>query len=160
MERALTLVATGTLTIDMVRAAKGKTVSLLKTFNLSTGKESMRQTGFSDVAWGKVTRGYAKSARRLKKVKFNAVVEEAQEFVKPTRGRGKSTQLTEVIDVDEDDERACLVDNSDSESEECKSAFPSVSTELKLSFRICIMVSSPCKYINPHSVLISLRVLA
>jgi len=115
VERALTLVATGTLTIDMVRAAKGKTVSLPKTFNLSTGKESMRQTGFSDVAWGKVTRGYAKSARGLKKVKFDAVVEEAQEFVKPTRGRGKSTQLTEVIDVDEDDERACLVDNSDDE---------------------------------------------
>jgi hypothetical protein len=158
VERALTLVATGTLTIDMVRTAKGKTVSLPKTFNLSTGKESMHQTGFSDVTWGKVTRGYAKSAHGLKKVKFNAVVEEAQEFVKPTCGRGKSTQLTEVID--EDDERACLVDNSDSESEECKSAFPSVSTELKLSFRICIMVSSPCKYINPHSVLISLCVLA
>jgi hypothetical protein len=159
VERALTLVATGTLTIDMVRAAKGKTVSLPKTFNLSTGKDSMCQTGFSDVAWGKVTRGYAKSARGLKKVKFDTVVEEAQEFIKPTRGCGKSTQLTEVIDVDED-ERACLVDNSDSESEECKSAFPSVSTELKLSFRICIMVSSPCIYINPHSVLISLRVLA
>jgi hypothetical protein len=34
----------------MVRAAKGKTVSLPKTFNLSTSKESMRQTGFSDIA--------------------------------------------------------------------------------------------------------------
>ena len=88
----------------MVHAAKGKTVSLPKTFNLSTGKESMRQTGFSNVAWGKATRGYAKSTRALTKVKFNAIVEEALEFVKPTCGCGKSTQLTEVIDIDKDDE--------------------------------------------------------
>src|ERR1700735_4225366 len=65
----------------------------------------------------------------------------------------KSSTLTR------DDEQVCLVNNSDSEPEECKSAFPFVSTDLKLSFRICIMVSSPCKYINPHSVLISLCVL-
>jgi hypothetical protein len=52
VEQALTLVTTGTLTIDMVHAAKGKAVSLPKTFNLSTSKGSMHQTGFSDIAWG------------------------------------------------------------------------------------------------------------
>ena len=64
----------------------------------------MRQTGFSDVTWGKATCGYAKSACALTKVKFDAIVEEALEFVKPTCGHGKSTQLTEVIDIDKDDE--------------------------------------------------------
>jgi hypothetical protein len=87
--------------IDMVCAAKGKTVSLPKTFNLSTSKESMRQTGFSDIAWGKATCGYAKLACALTKVKFDTIVEEAQEFVKPTHGRSKSNQLIEVIDIDE-----------------------------------------------------------
>ena len=96
--------------VAMVRAANGKTVSLLKTFNPSTGKGSMCQTSFSDISWGKASRSYAKSARSLTKVKFNGIVELAQEFVKPTRGRGRSTQSTEVIDIDSDDERGCLVD--------------------------------------------------
>jgi ABC-type uncharacterized transport system permease subunit len=119
VERALRLVATGTLTIDMVNAAKGKTVNLPKTMNLATAKESMRQTGFSDVAWGKATRNYAKSACSLSDAKFDIIIKEAKEFMKPIRGR-KTTQATEVIDVDEDDERACLVDNSDDGSDQCK----------------------------------------
>src|ERR1700720_3412521 len=104
----------------MAQAARGKTISLPRTLNLSTGKESMRQTGFSDTAWGKATRGYAKSARALSKAKFAVIIEEAHMFVKPTRARNRTTDATEVIDVDED-ERGCLIDNSDSESdEECK----------------------------------------
>ena len=103
----------------MVNAAKGKTVNLPKTMNLATAKESMRQTGFSDVAWGKATRNYAKSACSLSDAKFDIIIKEAKEFMKPIRGR-KTTQATEVIDVDEDDERACLVDNSDDESDLCK----------------------------------------
>jgi hypothetical protein len=103
----------------MVNAAKGKAVNLPETMNLATAKESMRQTGFSDIAWGKATRNYAKSARTLTNAKFDILIKEAKGFVKPIRGR-KTTQATEVIDVDEDDERAFLVDNSDDESDECK----------------------------------------
>ncbi|KAH8993093.1 hypothetical protein EDB83DRAFT_2534729 [Lactarius deliciosus] len=44
VEQALKLVATGTLTIDLVNAAKGKTMSLPKTMNVGSGKESTRQT--------------------------------------------------------------------------------------------------------------------
>ncbi|KAH9008915.1 hypothetical protein EDB83DRAFT_2531429 [Lactarius deliciosus] len=44
VERALKLVATGTLTIDLVNAAKGKTMNLPKTMNVGSGKESTRQT--------------------------------------------------------------------------------------------------------------------
>ena len=102
----------------MVNAAKDKTVNLPKTMNLTT-KESMCQTGFSDVAWGKATHNYAKSARSLLNAKFDIIIKEAREFMKPICGC-KTTQATEVIDVDEDDEWACLVNNSDDESDQCK----------------------------------------
>jgi uncharacterized cupredoxin-like copper-binding protein len=128
MERALTLVATSTLTVAMAHSSKGKAVSLPRTLNLSTGKESTRQTGFSDASWGKATRGYATSISSLSKVKFEAIVKEAQVFAKPTRAHNRNSDPTDVIDVDVDDERACLVDNSDSESDsDCNvlNSFPS-----------------------------------
>ena len=115
MERALTLVATGTLTVAMAHGTKGKVVALPRTLNPSTGKESMRQTGFSDASWGKVTRGYAVSISSLSKAKYDAIVEAAQPFTKPARSHNRGDP-TEVIDVDADNERACLVDNSDSDS--------------------------------------------
>jgi len=91
-------------------------VVLPQTLNHSTGKESMRQTGFSDTAWGKATCRYAKSARALANVKFEAIVKDAQEFMKPIHVRNTDTEVI-VIDNDDDDERACLFDNSGSETE-------------------------------------------
>lgn len=117
MERALTLVATGTLTVAMVRSSKGKAVTLPRALNLSTGKESMRQTGFSDASWGKATRGYATSIQSLTNIKFDAIVTAAQAFAKPTRAHIRASDATEVIDVDADNERACLIDNSDLDSD-------------------------------------------
>ena len=78
----------------------------------------MRQTGFSDVAWGKVTRGYATSARSLANVKFEAIIQDTKEFLKPIRSRNKSSEALDIIDVDdeEDDERAHLVDNDSDEN--------------------------------------------
>jgi hypothetical protein len=123
VERALTLVATGTLTVEMAHTtSKGKTIPLPRTLNFSTGKDSMRQTGFSDVAWGKATRGYATSARSLTNVKFDTIIQEAKDFLKPIRSRNKTTDM-EIINIDDDDaddERANLVDNdsaSDHESD-------------------------------------------
>ena len=115
MERALTLVATGTLTVEMAHASKGKNIPLPRTVNLSSAKESMHQTGFSDVAWGKATCGYATSARSLANVKFDAIIQAAKEFLKPIRSCNKTTEAMEIINIDDDDdnERAHLVDNSD-----------------------------------------------
>jgi hypothetical protein len=98
----------------MAHSSKGKTITLPRTVNHSTGKESIRQTGFTDVAWGKATRGYAISARSLATVKFNAIIQDAKEFLKPIRSRN-NLKTTEVINIDDDDEdeRAHLVDNSD-----------------------------------------------
>jgi hypothetical protein len=109
------LVSTGTLTVAMARGSKGKAVTLPRTVNLSSGKESMRQTGFSDAAWGKVTRGYTTSIRSLANTKLDAIVSAAQLFMKPSRAHHRTSDPTEVIDVDADIERACLVDNSDSD---------------------------------------------
>jgi hypothetical protein len=75
----------------------------------------MRHTGFSDSAWGKATRGYATSIRSLTNTKFDAIVTAAQAFTKPTRAHNRTSDPTDVIDVDADNERACLVDNSDSD---------------------------------------------
>ena len=113
------LVATGTLTIEMIHAAKGKTVTLPRTVNLSSGKESMHQTGFSNATWGNASHSYATSACSIITVKFDVIVKEAQEFVKPTRACNKTTNATETININ-DDKWACLLNNSDSESE-CKS---------------------------------------
>ncbi|KAM6497209.1 hypothetical protein JOM56_007682 [Amanita muscaria] len=111
VERALTLVANEILTIQVARASKGKPISIPRTANLSSGKESMRQTGFSEVAWGKATRGYAKSAASLTKLKFDFIVQDAEESMKPIRARNKTTATISIDD--DDDERAHLVDNSD-----------------------------------------------
>jgi hypothetical protein len=112
----------------MARASRGKTVALPRTFNPSTGKVSLRQTGFNDAAWGRATRSYAKSARSLSNVKFNAITQAAQPFVlpKPDRVRNKATEDMEVISIDDDDdERAHLVDISDDE-DDCKLFLPFV----------------------------------
>jgi hypothetical protein len=130
VERALTLVATSTLTVALAHASKGKAVTLPRTLNPSTGKESMRQTGFSDVAWGKATRGYATSIRSLTNIKFDAIVTAAQAFTKPTRAHNRTSDPTEIIDVDADNERACLVDNSDSGDSDCNVSKFSLFTNL------------------------------
>ena len=122
----MTLIATGTLTIDIARASKGRAVTLPRTFNYYSGKESMRQTGFSDTSWGKATRAYAVSARGLTNKKFDNIVQEASKYIviKSNRARKKATdaEVIEIIDVDDDDERACLVDVSDGD-DYCKSYF-------------------------------------
>ena len=109
----------------MVRASKGKMPALPRILNPTSGKESVRQTGFSDATWGKATRGYAISAHSLTNIKFDAIVQEAQEFMKPTRTRNRTTEAstTDIININEDDEHAFLVDNSDSDISECKSFF-------------------------------------
>ncbi|KAN0131106.1 hypothetical protein V8E53_011107 [Lactarius tabidus] len=119
VERALTLVVTGTLTVAMAQAARGKMITLPRTLNLSTSKDSTCQTGFSDTAWGKATWSYAKSASVLSKKKFDVIVEDAQKYVKPVRAcnrGGTATGTTETKAVDKDDICTHLVKDSDSDA--------------------------------------------
>jgi hypothetical protein len=73
---------------------------------------------FSDTTWGKATHGYTKSACALANTKFETIVKDTQEFMKPISAYNRDPM--EVIDIDDNDsdnERACLVDNSSSEAE-------------------------------------------
>jgi hypothetical protein len=47
--------------------------------------------------------------------KFEAIVKDAQEFMKSICAHNRDPM--EVIDINDDDERGCLVDNSGSEAE-------------------------------------------
>lgn len=114
MERALRLVATGVITVAMHKAAKlkGKPVTILKTLNETTGRESSSKSDFSEAHWGKATKAYANSAANLSPAKINMILEEAKEFAKPICRRGSRAE--DPIDVDGDDGRI-MVDNSDTE---------------------------------------------
>jgi hypothetical protein len=46
VERALKLIASGTITIEMVQKAKGRVLTLPKQINQATGKASNQFTGF------------------------------------------------------------------------------------------------------------------
>ena len=108
----------------MACASKRKAVTLPWTLNLTIGKESMRQTGFSDAIWGKVTHSYAKSASSFTNTKFGAIVQDAWPFINPKSTRSK-TEAKEVIRIDDDDEQENLVDNSnDEDNEDCKLFLP------------------------------------
>ena len=110
----------------MACASKGKAVTLPRTLNLTTGKESMCQTGFSNAIWGKVTCSYAKSASSFTNTKFGVIVQDAWPFVNPKSTRSK-TEAKEVIEIDDDDnnEQGNLVDNSDDDDDEdCKLFLP------------------------------------
>src|SRR5882757_3750816 len=119
-ERALKLVSTGTLTIAVVQAAKGsRSISLPKMMNYSTGKTSTRQTGFNDVTWGTSTRAYAKAIRNLPDHKFEAIITSSLEFSKKSHCASDERLNDGVVEDELDlDERAQLVDISDSESED------------------------------------------
>jgi hypothetical protein len=114
----LTLIATGTLTIEMIQAAKGKNVPLLKTLNLSTGKISTRQTGFNDITWGNSTCTFTRSIMKAfggkeKEYKFTEVITHAKEFSKKSRCVDDSANGGN--EDEELDERALLEDISSSE---------------------------------------------
>jgi hypothetical protein len=106
----------------MAHTSKGKTISLPRTFNLSTGKESMCYMGFNDTMWGKATHGYIKSVCLLSNIKFNAIVQAAQLFMmlKSDHVCNKASEVMEVISIDDDDDDrwAHLVYDSD-DNEEC-----------------------------------------
>ena len=65
VERALKLVASGTITVKMVQKAKGRIPSLPKQLNQATGKASNQLTAFNEIAWGARCSSYVKSAKKL-----------------------------------------------------------------------------------------------
>ena len=82
------------MTIAIARAGRSKTITVPRTLNLLTGNEPTQQTGYSDVAWGDVTRNHAKSVRALSEAKIDAIIEDARVYVKPTHARNRTTDAT------------------------------------------------------------------
>ena len=99
----------------IARASKGKAVTLPRTVNHFSDKDSLHNTGFNDAMWGMATRSYTTSAHALPNAKFNDIIQGAQEFVRSSHPCSKITQITKVINVD-DDEWACL----DISDDDCK----------------------------------------
>ena len=121
VERALTLFATGTITIEMIRTAKGKTISLPKTLNYSTGKVSNRQTGFNDATWGKSTRSYVNGINEnLADDMFELIIRRAKGFAKMSRNTQDKSDQTANVDAvrSEPDKRAQLKDRPCTDSED------------------------------------------
>ena len=119
------------LTILLICASKGKTIPLPKTFKLYSDKVSTRQTGFSNTAWGKETHSYTKSARSLMAVKFDEIIQDAQEFVKSVCSCGNAATTMEPIVIDNDDnERANLIYLSDVSDDDWYMYVPPLLTEL------------------------------
>ena len=115
----MALISTQTLTVDMVRAAKGKNIALPKTINYLTSKQSKNLTGFNDAMWGGRTCLYIKSVNKnLKEArKFDAVIQAMMEFTKTTRHVKDLPSAAHDDEDEEDDECVQLMDQSDSESE-------------------------------------------
>ena len=90
------------MTIAIACASRGKAVNLPWTLNLSTGKDSMCQTGFSNAAWEKATHSYAKSASSLTTAKFNGIVQDPQPFVNPKLTHTHSKTKAKGLDISDD----------------------------------------------------------
>ena len=130
-------------------------VTLPRTINYSTGKNSMHQTGFSDATWGNISCSYTQSACGLGDKKFSSIIDDAQVFMKRTCAHNMTTDGTEANNLEED-EWACL----SSSKSGCESIHFTSSPWLTFYFRICTMVHTLCMLINPHSVLLSFQVLS
>ena len=103
----------------MVQTAKGKTISLPKKLNQSTGKVSNRQTGFNDASWGKSTRAYVRGIERnLSSGGFDKIIRGAMAFARKSRRAADKTVTSTASGDLELDKRAQLKDKPCSDEEE------------------------------------------
>lgn len=106
VERALKLIASGTITIEMVQKSKGPVPTIPKQMNQSTGKASNQLTGFNEASWGARCSSYVRSAKKLSASRFDEILSLSAEYMKGGTNRD-----------DDDDIRANIVDQPDSSSE-------------------------------------------
>ncbi|KAN0103836.1 hypothetical protein V8E52_011587 [Russula decolorans] len=111
VERALILVATGTLTINMT---KSKAMALPGFVSDNSG----RQTAFNDGSRGGPTCGYLISAKNLKSKSFNEVIKRAKDLSKLARQTSTKVPIATDKFLATNDHRATLVDESASEDSE------------------------------------------
>ena len=107
VERALKLIASGTITIKMVQKAKGQVPMLLKQINQATGKASNQFTGFNEALWGTRCSSYISSAKKLSASRFDKIISLAAEYLKV-----EDDDVIEITDDDDDDIHTNIVDVS------------------------------------------------
>jgi hypothetical protein len=96
VERALTLWAIGAITLEMVEAAKGKTL-VLGSLNKVDGLEDV--ISFNETSWGDVTKQYVASILEdLPAEEFDSIMGKAKDFAVSAR-RAKSSKSDAVIDL-------------------------------------------------------------
>jgi hypothetical protein len=124
VQRALTLFATGTVTLDMFTSGN-KNVTLPKTLNTASGKPSDTSTAFTEIVWGNITRARVSQARTvLRDASLEKIIQKAKDFEKISSNGSKASTSTEIVDVDHvDGSHTQLVDLSDPEWDYCKSEY-------------------------------------
>ncbi|KAF8218848.1 hypothetical protein L208DRAFT_1419320 [Tricholoma matsutake] len=113
VEHALKLIASGIITIEMVKKAKGRIPTLPKQINQATGKVSNQFTVFNEASWGKRCSSYVKSAKNLSASRFNEIITLSAEYMKISQNL-EDEDVIEIPDDDDDDIRANIVDHSSS----------------------------------------------
>ena len=115
VEHALKLVASGTITVEMVRNAKGCIPTLPKQLNQATGKASNQLTAFNEIVWGACCSSYVKSAKKLSNSRFDEIVSLSAEYMKANYNLDDD----EVIEINDNDSdiRANVIDCYSSEDD-------------------------------------------
>lgn len=123
VERALTLILSGTITISMIQSSTAP--RLPKRLNKATGKESNCKAAFCDTGneegWGLATWSFAKSAHSLSDQKFDKIQQLTMKHVKPATcsygSSGDTFTNDDTTQVNYNDKWAQLTASDDSKAE-------------------------------------------
>ena len=119
VECGLKFIAAGSITVEMVRNAKGKIPILPKHFNQATGKVS-KAMGFNEVMRGKHCKSYMISVKGISTSWFDEIVQLATTFMKTTNRIINDDHDAIEIDDDDDDIHANVIDISSDSDSDCK----------------------------------------
>ena len=101
----------------MVQKAKGQIPILPKQINQATGKVSNLFTVFNEAAWGARCSAYVKSAKKLSTSRFDEIITMSTEYMKASQNL-EDEDVIEILDDDDDDIRANIIDYSSSGEED------------------------------------------
>ncbi|KAF8227755.1 hypothetical protein L208DRAFT_1404998 [Tricholoma matsutake] len=113
VERALKLIASGIITIKMVKKAKGRIPTLLKQINQATGKVSNQFMVFNEASWGKCCSSYVKLAKNLSASQFNEIITLSAEYMEISQNL-EDKDVIEIPDDNDNDIHADIIDHSSS----------------------------------------------
>ena len=114
------LIASGLITIEMVRKAKGRVPTLPKQINHATGKTSNHLTVFNESSWGTRCSSHVKSAKKLSASPFDEIISLSAEYMVKAGQNIEDEDVIEIHDDDgnDDDIRAIIVDHASSSEED------------------------------------------